>query len=185
MKTLLVQYKPFFLFLIRFLVFYFVCTFVYKMYLNQYNPDLNEVDGISQVVAEQTGHVLNLFGHNAEIVKHENEPSVKILYKGAYVSRIIEGCNAISIIILFAAFVFAFSSGFKRTFLFIVSGAVLIYILNIIRIVLLTLALYYKPEYERILHGTVFPLFIYGAVFLLWVFWVTKVSGYAKRNITE
>jgi len=184
-KTLLTQYKPFFLFLIKFLVFYFVCTFVYKLYLNQYNPDLNEVDGISQAVAKQTGYVFDLLGDDAEIIKHEKEPSVKIIYKGVYISRIIEGCNAVSIIILFAAFVFAFSSGFKRTFLFIVSGAILIYLLNIIRIVLLTLALYYNPEYESILHGTIFPLFIYGVVFLLWVFWVTKVSGYAKRDVTE
>lgn len=183
MKVLLAQYRSFFLFLIKFLLFYFVCTFVYKMYLNQYNPDLNEVDGISKTVAEQAKYVFDLFGQKAQILKHEKEPSIKIFYKGVYISRIIEGCNAVSIIILFAAFVFAFSSSFKKTLIFIISGVIFIYALNIVRIVLLILALYYNPEYEGLLHGTVFPLFIYGVVFLLWVFWVTKVSGYAKKDV--
>ena len=87
------------------------------------------------------------------------------------------------LIILFAAFVFAFSSSVKRTFLYIIFGSVLIYILNIIRIALLTYSLYYYPQYEEFLHGTIFPLFIYGIVFLLWVGWVLKLSGKNKNNV--
>ena len=49
-------------------------------------------------------------------------------------------------------------------------------------IALLSYALYYYPTYEELLHGTVFPLFIYGVVFLLWVFWVLKFSAYAKEK---
>jgi hypothetical protein len=30
------------------------------------------------------------------------------------------------------------------------------------------------------LHGVLFPLFIYGVVFILWVIWVSKFSLYAK-----
>lgn len=86
---------------------------------------------------------------------------------------------------MFAAFIFAFSNGFKRTISFILIGSFIIYGLNIVRIALLTYALYYYPEYEELLHGTVFPLFIYGVVFLLWILWVTKFSGYAKRNIEK
>lgn len=182
MKTILNQYRPFFLFLIKFLVFYFVCTLAYRLFLNQYDANLNEVDTITEAVAHHSGIVFKALGQDAEIIKHENEPSIKIMYKGIYISRIIEGCNAVSVIILFAAFVFAFSNGIKKTGIFIIVGSILIYVLNILRIVLLTLALYYKPEYEEVLHGTIFPLFIYGVVFVLWVYWVTKVSGYAKRN---
>ena len=34
---------------------------------------------------------------------------------------------------------------------------------------------------EEVLHGTLFPLFIYGVVFVLWILWVTKYSGYVKK----
>lgn len=185
MDSIIKQYKPFFSFLIKFLAFYIVFTFVYKMYLNQFDVSKYEVDFISQKVAFQTVGLMNLFGGEAYAYLHEFEPAVKIIFNGKYSARIIEGCNAVSVIILFAAFVFAFSNGVKKTFVFILLGSFLIYVLNIVRIALLTYALYYYPDYEELLHGTVFPLFIYGVVFLLWVLWVTKFSGYGKSVTTK
>mgnify|MGYP006175249139 CR=1 FL=1 len=185
MKSIFKQYKPFFSFLGKFLVFYIFFALIYRLYLNQYDSTKYEVDPISESVAYQTVGVINFFGGDARTFHHDLEPSMKILYKEKYSARIIEGCNAISVIIMFAAFIFAFSNGFKRTISFILIGSFIIYGLNIVRIALLTYALYYYPEYEELLHGTVFPLFIYGVVFLLWILWVTKFSGYAKRNIEK
>ncbi|MVO08615.1 exosortase family protein XrtF [Flavobacterium sp. TP390] len=182
MKSLFVEYKPFLVFLAKFLLFYIFFTFLYQMYLSGFDTAQNEIDEISVSVANQTKAFLTFFGQEATILKNPNDPSLKILYKGKYVSRMIEGCNAISVIILFAAFVFAFSVKFKRTFLYILLGGLVIHILNVVRIALLTYALYYYPAYEALLHGTVFPLFIYGVVFLLWVLWVMKFSGYDKRT---
>jgi len=54
--------------------------------------------------------------------------------------------------------------------------------LNIFRIALLTTGLYKYPEYGTFLHDILFPLVIYGVVFLLWVFWVLKFSAYAKEK---
>ncbi len=185
LKSIYNQYKPFFAFLGKFLVFYIAFAFIYKLYLNQFDTNQLEVDTISEKVAHQTVGVINFFGGEASTHHHDFEPSMKIFFKEKYSARIIEGCNAISVIILFAAFIFAFSNGLKKTSLFIIVGSLLIYILNIIRIALLTYALYYYPKHEELLHGTIFPLFIYGVVFLLWILWVTKFSGYAKRNIEE
>ena len=155
---------------------------MYKMYLNQYDVVNNEVDYFTEVVANQTKKLMSFFVDNTRSFPHDFEPSIKIFYKDKYVARVIEGCNAISVMILFAAFIFAFSTQWKKTGLYIILGIILIHILNIIRIALLSYALYNYPEYEEILHGTIFPLFIYGVVFLLWILWVTKFSGYAKRN---
>ncbi len=143
---------------------------------------LNEVDGISTNVANLTNNLLHFFKQDSYLVQHEFEPSIKIIYNNKYVSRVIEGCNAISVIILFAAFIFAFSIKLKRTIIYILLGSILIYLLNIIRIALLTYSLYYYPQYQEILHGTIFPLFIYGVVFVLWIAWVTTFSGHDKKN---
>lgn len=185
LKNTINQYKPFFTFLIKFLLFYVVFTFVYKMYLGQYDVEKNEVDCFTEVVAHQTKQFMLLFTDAAQSIKHSEEPSLKILFKEKYVARVIEGCNAVSVMILFAAFVFAFSTQWKKTLLFIVFGVVLIHVLNVIRIALLSFALYYYPKYEELLHGTIFPLFIYGVVFILWILWVTKFSGYVKRTTTK
>ncbi|WP_445455506.1 exosortase family protein XrtF [Flavobacterium sp. HNIBRBA15423] len=183
LKSLFVEYKPFLTFLIKFLLFYVVFAFIYKSYLSQFDISRNEIDGISINVAEQSKFLLNSLGHDVEIIKNDTDSSLKILYEGKYVSRMIEGCNAISVIILFAAFIFAFSVKIKRTIVYIFIGAIIIHVLNVIRIALLTYALYFYPKYEEILHGTVFPLFIYGVVFLLWILWVTKFSGYGKKTV--
>lgn len=182
MKKSIHQHKPFFLFLLKFVLFYLIFTLIYKYYLNQFNAEKKEIDGITEFVAHQTKKTLVFFGKDCEIRKHEFEASYKIIYFGKYLARIIEGCNAISVIILFASFVFAFSSKFKRTLLYILFGSGLIFLLNIFRIALLTIGLYNYPEYEEVLHNVVFPVIIYGIVFVLWIIWVIKFSAYAKRN---
>ncbi len=137
------------------------------------------MDSFTQMVAQQTGTVLSWIDSQSYTMPHLKEPSIKIFYHHKYVSRIIEGCNALSVIILFVAFIIAFTGKFKPTVLFILSGSVLIHVLNVGRIVLLSIALYHFPLYEQLLHGVIFPLVIYGIVFLLWVIWVNKFSLHA------
>lgn len=181
MKNLLFQYKPFLLFLGKFILSYLILTFIYQLYLNRFDEQHSEVDSFTQLVAEQSANVLSWFDPNSYTMPHQTEPTVKLFYKDKYISRIIEGCNALSVIILFISFVIAFTGKFKRTILFIIFGTVLIHVLNIGRIALLCVALYNFPQYEHLLHGVVFPLIIYGVVFLLWVIWVNKYSLYAAE----
>jgi exosortase family protein XrtF len=121
-----------------------------------------------------------LFGRNASSELNTNQPNIKFFYNQKFVARIIEGCNALSIIILFIAFIVAFTGKLRTTILYIITGSVLIHILNIARIALLVVGLYHFPEQESFIHGVIFPLFIYSVVFVLWVIWVNKFSLYAK-----
>ena len=181
MKNLLLQYKPFLLFLGKFIFSYLILTFIYQTYLNHFDAKNVEVDTFTKLVAKQSAAVLSLVDSKSFTMPHLREPSVKLFYKGKYISRIIEGCNALSVIILFISFVIAFTGKFIKTLLFILFGIILIHILNIGRIALLCIALYHFPQYEYLLHGVVFPLVIYGVVFLLWVIWVNKYSLYATE----
>lgn len=182
MRNLLLQYKPFLLFLGKFLLTYLALTIIYQSYLNRFDASKNEVDSFTQLVAKQTETVLSWFDAQSYTMPNQKEPSVKMFYHGKYVSRIIEGCNALSVMILFISFVVAFSGKFTKTIAFIAFGIILIHILNIIRIALLSIGLYHFPEYEHILHGVIFPLIIYGVVFLLWVIWVNKFSLHATTT---
>jgi len=182
LNSLLLQYKPFLLFLGKFLLTYFVLALLYQTYLNRFDSAANQVDSFTQMVANQTQTLLTLFDNDALIESHPTEPSVKIIYNGKYVSRIIEGCNALSVMILFVAFIVAFTGKFKRTIVFILFGLLLIHLLNVVRIALLSVALYHYPQYEHLLHAVIFPLIIYGIVFLLWVIWVNKFSIHATTT---
>lgn len=181
MKEYLLQYQSFLLFLVKFFVTYLVLSVLYAQYLNQFDAQHNQVDGFTTSVANQTQKVLALFDANAYTAPNDKEPSVKLFYNQKWVSRVIEGCNAISVMILFVSFIIAFSGKWKSTLLFILSGLFIIHLFNVLRIALLSMAVYHFPQHQDFLHSVVFPLFIYGVVFALWIIWVNKFSSYAKK----
>ena len=183
MKNYLTEYRPFLLFLGKFVLTYLVLTFVYQMYLNRFDSEALEVDDFTKAVASQTEKLLLVFGADAATERHPFEACIKLFYKGQYIARIVEGCNSLSVIILFISFIVAFTGKFKHTILFITFGSVLIHVLNISRIAILAVLLYNYPEQEHFLHGVVFPLFIYAVVFILWVIWVNKYSLYAGKSV--
>ena len=182
MRLLLSKYKLVIRFIITFVLVYGVLSIGYKLYLDRAEDSKYYPDYLTQLVGKQTEAVLNTFGYNTIVEPHLEEPSLMVFVNRKYTARIIEGCNSISIIILFMSFVIAFSDNFKRTFLFLLSGSVLIYAVNLIRIVVLTIGLYHYPWRREILHTVIFPLIIYGMVFLLWMFWVNHFSKTIKRN---
>ena len=133
----------------------------------QYYPDV-----ATHLVALQSESVINLFGYDVTIAPNKREPAMNIISSGKVLARVVEGCNAISVMLLFVAFVIAFFDGKKKTFLFIFGGLALIYGMNVLRIALLTVGIIEYPEHTELLHGTIFPAVIYGTVFLLWLGWI-------------
>ena len=178
MKKYLVQFKPFLIFIGTFFAAYILLTIIYKSYLNSFESD--DIDGITAVVGSNVYWLTDAFNCDILIQKSLSGAYLEVWYNKDYVIRIVEGCNAVSVIILFVSFVLAFSGKIKTTVLFILSGTVFIYILNVVRIALLAVLLFRYPEKVHLLHGVFFPLIIYGLVFVLWVFWVNKFSKYAK-----
>jgi exosortase family protein XrtF len=150
------------------------------MYLQQYDEKNNELDAFTEMVAFHSVKLMGVFNENVTSQSHQFQPAIQVIYNDVYVARVVEGCNAISVMILFAAFIFAFSGRWHKTILYIFIGIILLHVLNCIRIALLCFSLFHYKQYGSFLHGTIFPLFIYGAVFVLWILWVTKYSGYAK-----
>lgn len=161
---------------------YILCSVLYKFYLQFSDGSKFYPDYMTNLVSRQSESLLNSFGYQAKMIPHPNEPSMKLILNGNYLARIIEGCNSVSVIILFLSFVIAFSGKLKTTLFYILSGSVLIYVVNLFRIVFLTLGLYHYPEQSEVLHTVIFPAIIYGMVFLLWIFWVNRFSKLNKRN---
>lgn len=176
MKALFYKYKLVIRFVVLFLGTYFLLTVLYALYLQLSKESTYPPDYITHLVAKQSSTLINGFGYDANVIPHEAQPTMKLFVEGQYLARIIEGCNAISIIILFVAFIVSFAQRFRKTLFFILAGAVIIYAFNILRIAILAIALYRYPDYEQTLHGVVFPGIIYGIVFLLWMLWVRIIS---------
>jgi len=176
LKALFLKYRSVIKFILTFFVVYGGLSFVYKYYLKFSEGSGFYPDYLTHLVGQQTKQVLQALGYEVMAVPHSTEPSVKLIVNGQYLARVVEGCNSVSVIILFVAFIVAFSGKWKTTFFYILSGSVLIYSVNLLRVVLLSMWLYHYPEYKEVLHAVVFPVIIYGMVFLLWVFWVNRFS---------
>ena len=129
MKKYLVQFKPFLIFMGAFFAAYILLTIFYKSYLNSFR--FNEIDGITAVVGSNVYWLMDAFNCDVLIRKSMSDPWLEVWYNKDYVIRIVEGCNAVSVMILFISFVIAFSGKFKTTLLFILSGTLFIYLLKI------------------------------------------------------
>ncbi len=161
---------------------YSILTFSYKFYLQYSTGEHYYPDYMTHVVAQQSVDLLHDLGYDAQVIPHPNEASMKLIINKKYVARVIEGCNSVSVIILFISFIIAFSGQFKTTVLYILAGSVLIYIANLFRVVILSIGLYHYPWRKDILHTVIFPGIIYGMVCLLWVFWVNRFSNIKKKH---
>ena len=176
--------KAIIVFLVKFFATYFILFGAYSFYLNktQQKSDVFVCSPVTRTVANHVYKTSKMLGYDAEIEQHSGELSIKFMLNGNYVSRIIEGCNSVSIIILFLSFIIAFSGGFVNTLLFGLFGSVLIYIVNVLRIIALSIIYHKVPEYQSILHDLLFPSIIYGLTFILWVTWVKFFSNLNRRN---
>ena len=137
---------------------------------------------MTYMVSKQSEDLLNTFGYEAQVLPHPNEASMKLIINKKYVARVIEGCNSVSVIILFVSFIIAFSGKFKSTLFYLFAGSVLIYVVNLVRVVILSVGLYHYPWRKDILHTVIFPGIIYGMVCLLWMFWVNRFSNVKRQN---
>ena len=154
----------------------------YKFYLDYSKDSSYYPDYITNLTARQSVSVLQSLGYDTIAEPHPNEASLKLIINNKYVARVIEGCNSISVIILFVSFVIAFSESWKPTALYVLAGSTLIYAVNLGRIVVLSIGLYHYPWRREVLHTIIFPLIIYGLVFLLWMFWVNRYAKLKRQN---
>ena len=185
MRQLLQRYAPVIRFIFTFLGTYLLLALLYNLYLQNFDSSRYYPDYLTHLVAVQSEAVVSALRYNSQVTSGFPEANMHLMVNGEFVARIIEGCNAASIIILFVSFMLAFSGKLKTTFFFTLAGAVIIYVTNILRIAFMAIGIYEFPRYAHFLHSIVFPLVIYGVVFLLWVLWIiiyTKDIKYERSR---
>jgi exosortase family protein XrtF len=166
---MLKDFKPVLGILLRFIIIYLVLLFAYQFYLNSFKAD--GLDPFSRMIAEQVSHVQNTIHYPTYLYNDVKEEQVWFHVKSSYATRMVEGCNAVSVMILFVSFIFAFYKGTK-TFVFVGAGLILLYIMNLLRIIGLNIVMTDHKEYGKISHDFIFPAVIYGSVVLLWLVWI-------------
>ncbi len=173
MKAFFNQYKSIIYFILKYFSVYLILLLAYNFYLNSCKKN-ESIDFFTCNTTFHSHRILHFIDSNYD-KKLINNSYFEILYQDKALVRIVEGCNSISVIILFIAFVLAFSKRIKKTLEFVLFGSITIYIFNIIRIVCIILSMKKFPDHQDFLHQVVFPMLLYGYVFVLWIYWIKKV----------
>ena len=164
--------------LLRFLGIWLLLFLLYQWYLNQFSGN---IDGFTKMISDQSAFLLNFTGYETVTKDFPSHETVQFYINGKVATRMVEGCNAVSVMIMFLAFVFAFYKGVK-TFYFAFAGIVLLYILNLFRIYVLNVIVVDFPALTKSAHDYFFPAIIYGGVVVLWLLWINKFVITDEKN---
>ena len=166
---MLKDFKPVLGILLRFIIIYLVLLFGYQFYLNSFKAQ--GLDPYSRLIADHVMFIQNQLNFPTQLLDDVPNEQIGYIVKGKYVTRMVEGCNAVSVIILFVSFIFAFYKGTK-TFVFVAISLLALYVMNVFRIVGLNIVTSDYPQYNKMTHDYLFPAVIYGSVVVLWLVWI-------------
>lgn len=173
------DFKEILFILLRFLGIWLVLFVLYQAYLNQY---AGNVDFFTKEISNQSVFLLNKTGFETTTKDFPSHETVQLYINGKIATRMVEGCNAISVMIMFLAFIFAFYKG-RKTFWFAISGVAILYVLNLFRIYILNVIVVDYESLTKAAHDYFFPSIIYGGVVLLWLIWINRFV--LKREATN
>ncbi|AZA61584.1 exosortase family protein XrtF [Chryseobacterium indoltheticum] len=166
---MLKDFKPVLGILLRFIIIYLVLLFAYQFYLTTFKEQ--GLDPFSRMITKQVVFLQTLMGFPSALYDDVPKQQVWFHVRTRFVTRMVEGCNAISVMILFVSFIFAFYKGAK-TFVFVAISLILLHIMNVLRITGLNIVCSDYPQYSKMSHDYVFPAIIYGSVVVLWLVWI-------------
>ncbi|MFZ5553430.1 MAG: exosortase X [Bacteroidota bacterium] len=168
MKTILSQ--PVYRFVILFSLLFVLWYVVYDLWLHPEGSIdqwiIDQTIILSTGLLESMGYVITTDGNREMAVE------------GSSGVRIGDNCNAITLIALFSGFVLAYPGRLKRKLWFIPAGILLIFFANVIRISVLAIFASWSRDWVEFNHTYTFTLLMYGLIFLMWLWWVEKLSGF-------
>jgi exosortase family protein XrtF len=126
--------------------------------------------------ADISAYFLRLFGYEILQDYMVNGCEARIVFIGGGSICIGSGCSGLELFLLFFGFILLMRGRLKDKLWFVPLGLLGILILNIIRIVILSMIFYHRPEYLDFNHKYTFVIIVYGAIFGLWVLWVNKFA---------
>ncbi len=183
-------------FILRFLGTFAVLSVLYGFFIQKYDTaEIPTTDAITRYVSYQTRFVAEKLGYDAEVARNhhliyateEEQTMDSLFFNGEYAVSVEEGCNGVSVAILFLSFIIGFGGEWKKLIWFIPMGLAFLHVSNITRIILLgVLNVDFGGQGFHFFHKYLFTAIIYAAVFILWIWWVNaygKTGSKANDNL--
>jgi exosortase family protein XrtF len=104
-------------------------------------------------------------------------------FNGSNTLLIDNPCNGLTIMLLYIGFLLAYPGTWKSKLIFIGLGTVLVYLMNVARVIFLSVNFAFHRVSFEFNHKYTFTFAVYVVVFLLWVTWANKYSLVRKVNV--
>ncbi|MBL1233276.1 MAG: hypothetical protein CMD31_09630 [Flavobacteriales bacterium] len=152
------------------LFFFLKAVLMYLLWFVLYEKWLLRVGWVDKIVIDNlvmmTDVLLQGVGYETFVVEHA------IGIQGSHGVFIGTPCNGLDLMALFAGFVIIFNGSWKHKLWFIPLGLIIIHLLNLLRVIALTIMAKTAPEYLDFNHKYTFTIILYAFVFLGWMLWV-------------
>ena len=93
-----------------------------------------------------------------------------------------DACNGLELFVLYIGFLLCFPGRWLYKIIFIPSGVFMIFIINVIREIVLSLNYKYFQQTFDFNHKYTYVFIVYLFVFGLWRFWLNRYSDLARKN---
>lgn len=167
------EYKDAILFLVKYVAIYVVLNTAYAYYVAYYSPD---ADPLTIAVTKHTEALLSLFDGSVGYHLVKGSVNVPITRVGETVMMVYEGCNSVNVMIVFVAFIISFQGPFRLFMRYFVAGMVIVYLINLFRLMGLYIVALHFPDTFYFFHKFFFTGVIYLVVFVIWYFWVADIK---------
>ena len=167
------EYKGVVVFLAKFLGLYLVLNLAYGFFIEYYEPDS---DPFTRIITNHVVWLLSLFDSSVSSTVTPGVYYITVEHSLKTVIRVFEGCNSLNVMIVYVSFLFAFTGPVRLVLRYLFIGIIVIYIMNLARVMLLYGVALYYPKNLYFFHKYFFTAILYAVVFVLWYIWIRKIT---------
>ena len=149
-------------FLLKVFAVYVIWYMVYELWIM---PNGYIDEPLSRNIVSVSAGILSFFGESVFLYDRV------VGITGLRGIEIVDGCNGIAAIGLFLGFIIAYPGKWLPRIYFSIFGILVIYIVNVVRIVTLTYIQAYWPQVFDFAHDYSTTAIFYIIIFILWMIW--------------
>jgi archaeosortase B (VPXXXP-CTERM-specific) len=163
--------------IIRFCVIFFVLLVVITLlYSSGGGPVATVLMKLEVLTAVITGFLLNLLGLTADV-------SGKLIFLSNFSIEVIGECTGLFEMLIFLAALIAYPSTLKKKLIGILLGIPFLYVINIIRMVFISVVANWSPKTFDFLHVYFWQVAMIFIILAAWILWIQKVVHYERKIV--
>ncbi len=139
------------------------------LYYYVFLPHGRFVKAFTHLTSVSTILVLNKY-YSSNFIIGSYTPLGEIIRLGnKNILYIMDTCSGFKLFFLYIGFIICAPGIFKRKIQYAIIGVIIIYLLNILRCVAISILVITRPHWTYIAHHYVFNIIVYSAIFFLWL----------------